>query len=264
MKATTDKVEKVVIVGSGPAGHTAAIYASRARLEPLVYEGFMAGGVAAGGQLTTTTDVENYPGFPTGISGPKLMDLMREQSLQYGARIETKTVGKVDLSQRPFVIYAGQDRVACHSLIIATGAIARRLHLPSEEDFWQKGISACAVCDGALPIFRDQVLVVIGGGDSACEETIYLTKYAKKVYMLHRRDTLRASRVMQDRVLNNSKIEVLWNAIAKDVAGDDKLQSLTFEKVTDNTIATLEIGGLFYAIGHTPNTGFFRRTAEIR
>ena len=194
----SQEVENVVIVGSGPAAHTAAVYAARADLSPLLFEGFMAGGVAAGGQLTTTTEVENYPGFPDGIMGPELMDQMRKQSVRLGTRIKTETVDAIDTSKRPFALTVGSKTVLANSVILATGATAKRLGLPGEEQYWQRGMSACAVCDGALPIFRDKPLVVIGGGDSACEEASYLAKFGSSVTMLVRRDELRASKAMPE------------------------------------------------------------------
>lgn len=252
----SEQVEEVVIVGSGPAGHTAAIYAARAQLHPLMFEGFMAGGVAPGGQLTTTTDVENYPGFPEGIDGQKLMAEMRQQSLNCGARIETKTIERVDLSTRPFTVYTDSESGRAKALIIATGATAKRMGVPGEERLWTKGISACAVCDGGLPIFRDQPLVVIGGGDTACEEATYLAKFGSSVTMLVRRDAMRASRVMQDRVKANPKIEIVWNTMLEEALGDDALEAVrVHDKVTDED-RVLEARGLFYAIGHTPNTAF--------
>ena len=250
------EIEKIVIIGSGPAGHSAAIYAGRANLRPLMYEGFMAGGVAAGGQLTTTTDVENYAGFPEGISGPELMERMRKQSLACGARIVTETVDRVDLKSQPYRIFVGDKSVETHTLIISTGAIAKRLHVPNEERLWQKGISACAVCDGALPIFRDQVLVVIGGGDSACEEASYLTKFGKKVFLCVRRDKMRASKIMQQRVLDNPKIQLEWNTTLVDVLGKDKVEGVELRDPKTDELRKMEAGGLFYAIGHTPNTTF--------
>ena len=201
----SDTIEKLVIIGSGPAGHTAAIYAARANLSPLMFEGFLAGGVAAGGQLTTTTEVENYPGFPKGVDGPQLMDLFREQSLRFETRIHTETVEKLDLSQIPFQVVSSGRKVLTKSLIIATGATAKRLSIPGEEQFWQQGISACAVCDGALPIFRNKTLVVIGGGDTAVEEATHLTKFGTKVVVVHRRNSLRASKIMQKRLLSHPK-----------------------------------------------------------
>ena len=256
---------KLIIVGSGPAAHTAAIYAGRAELEPLLFEGFMAAGVAAGGQLTTTTEVENYPGFPDGIAGPELMDRMRQQSLNYGCRIKTETIASVDLSNRPFLVRTeGGSEYRTEALILATGATARRLNLPGEETYWQRGISACAVCDGALPIFRNQPLVVIGGGDSACEEASFLTKFGSNVTMLVRRDELRASKTMQKRVFDNPKIEVRWNTNATEVIGDDK--AMTGVRIRNDKTGeeeTLEARGLFYAIGHLPNTAFLDGQLEM-
>ncbi len=249
-------MENIIIIGSGPAAHTAAIYAARAKLNPLVYEGLLAGGVAAGGQLTTTTEVENYPGFPEGISGPELMNRMREQSLKCGARIKTLTVTGVDLKSKPFKIFAEQEIVQTKALIIATGATAKRLHIQEEDRLWQRGISACAVCDGALPIFRDKILVVIGGGDTAVEESTYLTKFASKIILLVRRDVLRASKVMQEKIFSNKKIEVKWNTEALEALGDKSLAGLKIKNNKTQEITTLQCGGLFYAIGHLPNTSF--------
>ena len=256
-------MENLVIIGSGPAAHTAAIYAGRAKLNPLVYEGMMAGGVAAGGQLTTTTEVENYPGFPEGVSGPELMVRMREQSLKCGARILTETVDKVDLRRRPFLVFSGAKSVETKSLIIATGATAKRMGIPGEERLWQKGISACAVCDGGLPIFRNKVLVVIGGGDTACEEALYLVKFAGKLVMLVRRDVLRASKAMQERVRSDKKIEIKWNTNPLEALGD---KFLTGIKIRNNKTAeesVVEANGLFYAIGHEPNTAFLNGQLEL-
>lgn len=255
---------KVIIIGSGPAGHTAAIYTARAQLEPLMFEGFMAGGVAAGGQLTTTTEVENYPGFVT-IQGPELMQRMRAQSLECGTEIKTETVDRVDLSSRPFQVFVGDERYEAESLIIATGATAKRMGVPGEEKYWQMGISACAVCDGALPIYRNQPLTVVGGGDSACEEALYLTKFASKVTMLVRRDVLRASKVMQQRVLNNDKIDILWNTVLLEAHGDAQrgLQSLTIQDVKTEEKREHAAIGLFYAIGHVPNTQFLEGQLEV-
>lgn len=255
-------MENLIIIGSGPAGHTAAIYAARARLNPLMFEGMLAGGIAAGGQLTTTTEVENYPGF-LEISGPLLMDKMRAQSLRCGTRIVTQTVDKVDLRGRPFKVWAGQEEYQAKALIMATGAIAKRMHLPGEENLWQKGISACAVCDGALPLFRDKVLAVVGGGDSAVEEATYLTKFASKVLMIVRRDVLRAAKVMQERAKNNPKIEILFNTVPLEVLGEKSVSSLKVKNVVNNTQTTLAVGGLFYAIGFLPNTAFLEGQLEL-
>ncbi len=262
-----NKVHKVVIIGSGPAANTAAIYTARADLEPVVFEGFMAGGVAAGGQLTTTTEVENFPGFPHGISGPELMMQMREQAARFGTEFITETISKVDFSSKPFKLWRegleDDAPVLAHSVIIATGATAKRMGLPGEEKYWQRGISACAVCDGALPIFRNQPLAVIGGGDSAVEEAGFLTKYASKVYLIHRRDSLRASKVMAQRAVENPKIEILWNTVPVECLGDGKtLQQLKIKNVLTNEESVIDAKGLFYAIGHKPNTDPFKDFIE--
>lgn len=254
--------EKLIIIGSGPSGHTAAIYAARANLNPLMFEGMYAAGVAAGGQLTTTTEVENFPGFES-ISGPQLMDKMRAQSLHCGARIVTETVEKVDLSKRPFVVWAGGQEYSAKALIIATGATAKRMNLPGEDRLWQKGISACAVCDGGLPFFRNKVLVVVGGGDSALEEAAYLTKFASQVVLLVRRDVMRASKIMQERAKHNPKIQIRFNTIPLEVLGDTKVTGLKLQDTLTKEVVTMEVGGLFYAIGHVPNTGFLGGQLEL-
>ncbi len=248
-------MEKIVIIGSGPAGHAAAVYAARAKLNPLLFEGMMAGGVAAGGQLTTTTEVENYPGY-IAISGPELMIKMREQSLHCGTRIITETVDKVDLSKRPFKVWVSGQVYEAGTLVIATGATAKRMNLPGEERLWQKGISACAVCDGALPVFRNKALVVIGGGDSAVEEASYLTKFASKVIMVVRRDVLRASKVMQERAKQNPKIEIMFNTLPVEVLGEQSVSGIKIKNTRIGAVHAIAAGGLFYAIGHVPNTSF--------
>jgi thioredoxin reductase (NADPH) len=249
-------MENIVIIGSGPAAHTAAIYSGRAQLDPLLFEGLLAGGVAAGGQLTTTTEVENYPGFPEGISGPDLMVRCREQSLKCGARIETLTVDRVDLSKKTFSVFAGSKHIQTKVIIIATGATAKRMNVPGEEKLWQKGISACAVCDGALPVFRNKILFVIGGGDTACEEATFLTKYGSKVVMCVRREQMRASKAMQKRVLSNPKIEIMWNTSLLEVIGEKSLSQVKVVNHQSKQESVLPAGGLFYAIGHVPNTTF--------
>jgi len=221
-----------------------------------MFEGFMAAGVAAGGQLTTTTEVENYPGFPTGITGPELMMQMREQSVNSGCQIRTETVERVDLSSRPLKVMTASAEYGCEALIIATGATAKRLDLPGEAEFWQKGISACAVCDGGLPIFRSKPLVVIGGGDTACEEASYLSKFGSTVTMLVRRDVLRASKAMQQRIFDNPKVEIMWNSEAQEALGEKMLSGVRVKNNKTNKEQVIEAGGLFYAIGHTPNTAF--------
>ncbi len=251
-------IENVVIIGSGPSGHTAAIYSARAELKPLMYEGMMAGGVASGGQLTTTTEIENFPGFPESITGPELMMRMREQSVKLGARIETKTVTSVDLSVYPFKILVDKEEIHSKSIIIATGATAQRLGIPGEKDFWQKGISACAVCDGGLPIFRNKVLAVIGGGDAAVEEAMYLTKFASKVLLFVRRDELRESMDMQLLILEINKIEIIWLTHVIEATGDKFLTHLKTRHAKTNEEKKVEVAGLFYAIGHKPNTDFLK------
>ncbi len=251
----SNQKKQVVIIGSGPAGHAAAIYTARARLEPLMFEGSMAGGVAAGGQLTTTTEVENYPGY-SHISGPELMIKMREQAIQCGTEIITRTIDKIDIKDDCIMVCDGDRIIEAKSVIIATGATAKRLNIKGEETYWQKGMSACAVCDGGLPIFRDKPLAVIGGGDSAAEEATYLTKFASKVYLLVRKDTLRASKVMQERVMENDKIDVLWNTEALEAKGDNVLTTLTITNNKTSQITEIAVNGLFYAIGHKPNTDF--------
>nr|BAO53980.1 NADPH-dependent thioredoxin reductase [Euglena gracilis] len=258
------RMTRLAIIGSGPAGHTAAIYAARAQLKPIMFEGFMAAGVAAGGQLTTTTEVENFPGFSKGISGPDLMQEMRQQSLNCGAEIITETVERIDLSKRPFTFEVEDTEYNADAIIIATGATAKRMNLPGEETYWQRGMSACAVCDGAMPLYRDQTLVVVGGGDSACEEAAFLTKYAKKVVMLVRREQMRASKVMQQRTINHPKIEVLWNTIPVEVVGDGKFMTGVKVKSTQTgEEGEVDARGFFYAIGHTPNTAFLENQVKL-
>lgn len=254
---------KLVIIGSGPAGYTAAVYAARANLEPLLYEGFFSG--TAGGQLMTTTDVENYPGFPEGILGPELMIRFRKQAERFGTEILTEDVKEVDLSSRPFKVFGNKTDVEAEAIIIATGATAKRLDIEGARDgeFWQKGVTACAVCDGAAPIFRDKDLYVVGGGDSACEEAIFLTKFGRKVYLVHRRDELRASKIMAERAIKHPKIEVLWDSVVTKVEGDDIVGSVTVQNVKTKQEEKREAGGLFFAIGFTPNTAFLGGQLEL-
>lgn len=298
--------EKVVIIGSGPAAWSAAIYASRAQLEPLVFEGAVTeenrlAGTLPLGQLALTTEVENYAGFPAGnlqqflsdalpqdraepllyamqsrrkqqhdhketVTGPELMELMRQQAVNFGTRIVTDDIVKVDFKKQPFTLTpsAGQQ-VQSLTVIVATGARANYLGLPSEERYKNRGVSACAVCDGALPRFRNKPLVVVGGGDSAIEEATYLTKYASTVYLVHRRDELRASKIMAERAKANAKIEFVWNSVVDEVLGDDQqgVTGVRVKSTVDSGARQLEASGMFLAIGHTPNTKFLEGQVEL-
>lgn len=242
-------IENVIIIGSGPAGYTAAIYTSRALLKPLMFEG-----EAAGGQLMITTEVENFPGFPTGVTGPELMDHMRKQAERFGTRFISKIVTKVDLSARPYKVWVGDKLYLAKTVIISTGASAKYLGLPSEKTFANKGVSACATCDGAF--FRDMDVAVIGGGDTAMEEATFLTRFAKKVYIIHRRDTFRASKIMADKALKNPKIQVLWNTTVEEVVGDKFVTGARLVDTKTGEKKLLHIQGFFLAIGHEPNTKF--------
>lgn len=289
-------VENVVIIGSGPAGWSAAIYAARANLNPLVLEGAITeenriSGTLPLGQLNLTTEVENYAGFPAGnlasyldaaiepsvreimaphsghgISGPELMELMRQQAKNFGTRIVTDDVVSVDFQRHPFQLNTlGGQTIETHSVIVATGARANYLGLPSEESFKNRGVSACAVCDGALPRFRNKPLVVVGGGDSAVEESTYLSKFASKVYLVHRRDELRASKIMADRALSNDKIEIQWNSALAEVLGDDQkgVTGVVLQSTVGQDHKKLDASGVFLAIGHTPNTAFLGGQLEL-
>ncbi|OAY43218.1 NADPH-dependent thioredoxin reductase 3 [Manihot esculenta] len=257
-------VENVVIIGSGPAGYTAAIYAARANLKPVVFEGYQMGGVP-GGQLMTTTEVENFPGFPEGITGPDLMDRMRRQAERWGAELFQEDVESVDVKHSPFTVRSGERQVKCHSVIFATGATAKRLRLPREDEFWSRGISACAICDGASPLFKGQVLAVVGGGDTATEEALYLTKYARHVHLLVRKDQLRASKAMQDRVFSNPNVTVHFNTETVDVVSNTKgqMSGILTRKVDTGEESVLEAKGLFYGIGHLPNSHLLEGQVEL-
>nr|GMC94807.1 thioredoxin reductase NTRB-like [Ipomoea batatas] len=257
----------VCIIGSGPAAHTAAIYAARAELKPILFEGWMANDIAPGGQLTTTSEVENFPGFPQGIGGGELMEQCRAQSVRFGTKIFTETVNKVDFSASPFKVFSDERTVIADSVIVATGAVAKRLEFTGsgsgENGFWNRGISACAVCDGAAPIFRNKPLAVIGGGDSAMEEATFLTKYGSKVYIIHRRDEFRASKIMQNRALTNPKIEVLWNSTVVEAYGERTLGGLKLKNLVTGQVSDLQVNGLFFAIGHEPATKFLDGQLEL-
>jgi thioredoxin reductase (NADPH) len=251
--------EKLVIIGSGPAAWTAAIYAARADLAPLVFEGEPSRTMLPGGQLMTTTEVENFPGFPAGVTGPELMERFREQALHFGARMVSELITRVEFGAHPFVLHPSYgEPVEALTVIVATGANAKWLDVPNEERLAQSGggVSACAVCDAALPIYRDQVLAVVGGGDTAMEEALYATKFAREVVVIHRRDEFRASRVMAERVLAHPKIRVLWNKEVGEVLGYDEISGVRLRDTATGEQSDLEVGGLFVAIGHTPNTGF--------
>ncbi|HEV2296136.1 MAG TPA: thioredoxin-disulfide reductase [Tepidisphaeraceae bacterium] len=264
--------EKLVIIGSGPAGWTAAIYAARANLSPLVYEGAISEenrlrGTLPLGQLNLTTEVENFPGFPNGILGPELMMNMRQQAERYGSRIITEDIVDVDLSQRPFKLKDSTGAtVEAHTLIISTGASANYLGLESENHYKNRGVSACAVCDGALPRFRNKPLIVVGGGDSAAEEGTYLTKFASTVHLVHRKGTLsKASPIMADRILSNPKVKPVWNSVVEEVLGDDErgMTGARVKNIVSGKTEVIEAPGMFLAIGHTPNTEFLRGKLEL-
>jgi thioredoxin reductase (NADPH) len=248
--------EKVLIIGSGPAGLTAAIYAARADLAPLMIEG-----MERGGQLMLTTDVENYPGFPEGIMGPELMDGMRKQAERFGTRIVSSDVTKVDLSERPFKVWVGDELHESETLIVSTGASARWLGIPGESRLRGYGVSACATCDGFF--FRDREIAIVGGGDSAMEEAIFLTKFASKVTILHRRDEFRASKIMAQRAIDHPKIEVLWNTTIEEVLGDDLVTGLRVRNVLTEEESVLPVEGFFLAIGHDPNTKIFQDQLDL-
>lgn len=248
--------EKVIIIGSGPAGLTAAIYAARAGLDPLMVEG-----MERGGQLMITTDVENYPGFPDGIMGPELMEQMRKQAERFGTRIISSNVSAVDFTSRPFKVSVGSDEYVGETVIISTGASARWLGVPGEDTLRGFGVSACATCDGFF--FRDKELVVVGGGDSAMEEAIFLTKFASKVTVIHRRDEFRASTIMSNRVLDHPKIEVIWDSAVEEITGDSVVTGVTLKNLKTGETTELVTDGVFVAIGHTPNTKVFEGILDL-
>lgn len=260
------RTENLVIVGSGPAAWTAAIYSARANLNPLVFEGEPVGTELPGGQLMLTTEIENFPGFPSAITGPDLMDRMKAQAVRYGTRVEQELVKAVDLSVRPFLVTPNYGApIRAHTLVIATGAAAKWIGLPNELRLAQSGggVSACAVCDGAIPFYRNKVLGVVGGGDTAMEEAMYLTKFASEVVIVHRRDSFRASKVMAKRVLSHPKIRVVWNSRVTEVHGDSEISHVDLENVVTGEKSQLPLGGLFVAIGHAPNTSFLGKQLAL-
>jgi thioredoxin reductase (NADPH) len=254
----TERVDErnVVIIGSGPAGFTAALYAARANLRPLVLKG-----IDAGGQLMLTTDVENYPGFPEGILGPELMELMEKQAARFDAELLHQAASKVDLSERPFGVWSGDEEFRARSVIVATGAKAKMLGVPGEQQLLGRGVSTCATCDGFF--FRGQDLVVVGGGDSAMEEALFLTRFATKVTVVHRRDELRASKIMQQRAFENDKIDFVWNSVIEEVVGNGQVTGVRLRNLQTGQTAELSAGGMFVAIGHTPNTQIFQGQLEM-
>jgi thioredoxin reductase (NADPH) len=259
-------VHDVVIIGSGPAAWTAAVYAARANLKPVVYEGEPVGTEIPGGQLMLTTDIENFPGFPEGVTGPELMERMKAQALRYETKVMSELVTSVDMSQYPFVISPSySEPVRALTVIVATGAKAKWLGLPNEMKLAQHGggVSACAVCDGALMFYRNKLLAVVGGGDTAMEEALYLTKYASEVVIVHRRDKFRASKVMADRVLGHKKVRVIWNSEVTDVHGTDEITGIELTDTVTGEKSNLEVGGLFIAIGHEPNTKFLNGQLDL-
>lgn len=249
-------IYNTIVIGSGPAGHTAALYLARANLVPLLLEGDSAGDIVSGGLLTTTKTVENYPGFPEGIDGFELTERFANQSKRFGTKVLSETANHIEkLENGLFEVKTASSSYTTRSILLATGSTPKRLYVPGYDEFWHKGISTCAVCDGGLPVFRNVPLAVVGGGDSACEEALHLAHTASKVYLIHRRDTLRASKIMADRVLQNEKIVPVWNSHVVEIKGGKHLESLILEN-TEGERSTLDIRGLFVAIGHTPNSAF--------
>ncbi|MBF0406703.1 MAG: thioredoxin-disulfide reductase [Candidatus Riflebacteria bacterium] len=262
MVENTSQEEKIIIIGSGPSGLTAAIYAARAGLSPLLIEGFQSGG-QPGGQLMTTTEVENFPGFENGIMGPELIERIKAQAQRFQTRFVSEDIEKVDFTSKPFSLFSGSKTWKTHCLIIATGASANILDHPAVKKYWGKGISACATCDGALPVFRNKPICVIGGGDSAIEEAQFLSRFASRIYLIHRRDKFRASKAMQDKLLSNSKIEAVFDSVIEDISGSNFVEIVKVKNVNTGQITEIQAKGIFMAIGHTPNTAFLNNSLEL-
>lgn len=250
------QTRNVIIIGSGPAGYTAGLYTARANLKPLLFEGYL-----SGGQLMTTTDVENYPGFPDGIQGPEMMPLFRKQVERFGAELITQDVDAIDFSQRPFKVVSVGKEYFAHAIIITTGASAQYLGLPSEKKLMGKGVSACATCDGAF--FKGERLAIVGGGDTAMEEALFLTRFATEVVVIHRRDSFRASKIMQERLLKHPKIKVMWDTVVSECLGESKLTALKLRNTKTGDEKQEDFGGLFVAIGHKPNTDLFKGVLDM-
>jgi thioredoxin reductase (NADPH) len=255
-------IKDIVIIGSGPAAWTAALYAARAELKPVVFTGVKSGG-QRGGQLTTTYEVENFPGFPLGITGPELIHLMEQQARRFEIEVYEEDVIEVDTSSYPYAVRGTSNNFLTKAVIVATGAYAKKMEIPGNKEFWNRGISACAVCDGALPAFRNQPLAVIGGGDSACEEASFLTKYASLVYMIVRKDSFRASKIMQERVKENPKIKIIFSHTLEKAMGAFALESILIKDVNTGETQKLAVRGLFYAIGHQPNSEIVRGKIDL-
>lgn len=258
-------MENVIVIGSGPAGYTASLYLSRADLSPLCLEGELSKDILPGGQLMTTTEVENYPGYPDGVSGPEMMEQFKKQAEKFGTRFAYKTVTKVDFSKRPFTLWADDEKFEAKSVVIATGASAKYLGLPSEEKFLNHGVSACATCDGALPRFRNKPIVVVGGGDTAMEEAMFLTKFASVVHLVHRRDEFRASKIMADRAKAHPKIQIHWSAVVEEILGDEKtgVTGVKIKNLKTGEIHEEPCTGYFAAIGHKPNADPFKEWMDL-
>lgn len=255
--SATANIENVIIIGSGPAGLTAAVYSARANLSPLMIEG-----EEAGGQLMITTEVENYPGFEHGVTGPDLISVMRKQAQRFGTRFITRNVTKIDYSVYPYKVFVGTQEHLTKSIIVSTGASAKWLGIPSEKKFMSRGVSACATCDGAF--FRNVDVAVVGGGDTAMEEANFLTRFAKTVYIIHRRDSFRASKIMADRAMNNPKIKVIWNSAVEEIVGDDKgVNGVKVKNLISDAVTHLDVQGVFVAIGHKPNTDLFKDVLDM-